>query len=207
MPTQGERNCQGAIFIFKDDGRQEKPWEHARGIPHIRAELHSSKDLFLRSLKAWNATVDPTNSFLAIYAHMGEPGIAPTPKGPLVTWNELADALPKKVSTLWLAGCKSARHPWEKPSDSPVTGTLLVTTESRDWSALVKIFENEVSLDNIKFFDQMKGTVVDLLGNDQVLYLDARDPTKWKEFEARPPTKPLSDEELKSLGALLFGST
>jgi len=50
MRTQGEPDCQGAIFIFKDDGRQEKPWEHARGIPHIRAELHAGKASFLRSL-------------------------------------------------------------------------------------------------------------------------------------------------------------
>jgi hypothetical protein len=157
MQAHGEPDSQGAIFVFKDDGRQQTPWEHARGIPHVRAELHSGKDSFLRSLKAWNATVNPKNSFLAIYAHMGEGGIATTPDGAsVVSWNELASAMPKKVSTLWLAGCKSVLAPWEKPSDGPVTGTLLVTTQSRNWAALVKIFENEASLDNIKFFDQIR---------------------------------------------------
>lgn len=206
MQTHGTPDCQGAIFIFKNDGRQVQPWTHARVIPHIRAELHSEKPSFLRALAAWNERANPANSFLAIYAHMGKSGIAPTPQGPIITWQELADALPKKVSTLWLAGCKSVLAPWDRPSDSPVTATLLVTTESRNWSSLVKIFEAEISLENINFFDQMKATVIDLLGNDEILYLDAHDPTQWKEFEARPKAQSLTEDELQNLGVLLFGS-
>ncbi len=206
MRTHGNHDCQGAIFILKNDGRQESAWQHARGIAHIRAELHSGKASFLHGLKAWNTAVDSSNAFLAIYSHMGCPGIAPSHSGPIVTWEELAGALPNSVSTLWLAGCKSVVAPWGKPSDSPVTSTLLVTTESRDWSRLVKIFEKEVSLDNITFFDQMKGTIVELLGNDEILYLDASDQNEWKAFESRSKTKPLSVEEMKNLEALLFGA-
>jgi hypothetical protein len=206
MSASGSQACQAAMFVLKDDGpKKERAWQNAAGIKNIRAEQHTTKDTFLASLAAWNAAVDPENAFLAVYAHMGKPGMAPTPKGPLVTWEAFSRALPRRVHTLWLAGCSSAEvlAPWSAPKDSPVMGTMLVTTTKKNWLPLVRLFEQEVDLDDIKFFDEMKKVVTELLGCDEFLYLDAEDQSAWKPFPPRQQaTGPLSVAELADLSLL-----
>ncbi len=50
-----------------------RPWEAVSGIPHIRAEIHDDRQVFLAAIGAWNgrASMDPDNAYLGIYAHMG----------------------------------------------------------------------------------------------------------------------------------------
>jgi hypothetical protein len=103
----------------------------------------------------------------------------------LVTWNQLADALPRGVAVLWIVGCKSeyVRRAWPTPTASPVRSSLLVTTAALDWHELLPHFRAEVDINNFVLFDRMKSYLVQRVSKlgQEVAYLDASQPT-WVEF-------------------------
>ena len=156
MKVSGEITCQGAVFIYKNDGTQDEAWRAASQIDAehggIRRELHSDKNAFLAGLREWNEQVDPGNAFLCIYAHMGNPGLncVGAVDSNAVTWSELADALSAGVEYLWLVGCSSSAclSAWT-PLAHPVRHLLLATSDSRLWLPLLKCFAAEISIDNI----------------------------------------------------------
>lgn len=208
--AQGSRASQAALFVFKNDGsRQSQAWANARNLRDVRCELHIDPPNLVKGLTQWNKGVDPTNAFLAVYAHMGAAGMAPTTTGPILRWADFQAALPYNVHTLWLAGCSSkhALAAWPTPAQSPVRGSLLITSASKDWMPLVSLFEREVSLDDITFFDEMEALVKGLMLTDDVNYLDASDPQEWKPFAPRDRADriALTEDELANLSTLLWG--
>jgi hypothetical protein len=162
--TIGKRSSQAAIFIYKNDGTGEIHWPDVKSIHArqggIRAEWHVSKEQFLVSLRAWNRKVDAANSFLCIYAHAGSPGISCDPEDwkALVSWSELAAALPNPVHYLWLLGCKTREciRAWA-PLHAPVGHLLLATSASKYWGPFIECFEHEITLNNIGYDDEMPG--------------------------------------------------
>lgn len=164
MKTIGELGYQGAVFIYKDDSSVAAAWADAKNIhaTHggIRAEHHNDKSKFLAGLEAWSKSVDPSNAFLCLYAHMGSPGIncisgkAET----RVTWVELAKSLAKGVELIWLVGCKSEEclKTWT-PLASPVRHLLLATSASKPWRPLLKCFAAEIDIKVIRYYDEMPG--------------------------------------------------
>jgi hypothetical protein len=121
----------------------------------IRGELHRDKTSLLQGLQHWNSQVDPSSAFLCIYSHAGSPGIAPAPDGPVVTWKELAAALPQGVQYLWLLGCDTSAAIEAWTERSPVLHRILVTTESSYWQPFLKFFAYEISTTSITFDDEM----------------------------------------------------
>lgn len=162
MKTIGDADCQGAVFVYKDDKTKDTAWADVERInaEHggIRGELHTQKDEFLRGLRSWESAVDPSNAFLCIYAHMGSSGIncVGQQDARLVSWAELADALPGGVECLWLVGCDSQEcmKSWS-PLSGPVRHILLATSESKPWRPLLKCFAAEISMKRIRFYDEM----------------------------------------------------
>ncbi len=160
----GNLSAQAAIFIYKNDSTAPDAWKDVE-LLHvaeggIRGELHSNKSAFLEALSRWNASVNPSNSFLCIYSHAGAPGIGPEPKYPsedVIEWQELAAALPKGVQYLWLVGCKTqeALKKWQ-PLQGPVLHRLLATDAKFPWLPFLKCFAAEISLEPITFDDEMR---------------------------------------------------
>jgi hypothetical protein len=162
----GSPACQGAIFIFKDDQSVQEAWSSAENIykeqGEFRLEHHREKNTFLSSLTKWNKLVDPTNAFLCIYAHSGEPGIAPISNAgdSVVSWNEFGAALPNGVQTLWVLGCESDSFIWYLNSiSSKISERLLVTHKSEYWCPMILTFKEEISMDPIRFFDEMPSLI------------------------------------------------
>lgn len=94
-----------------------------------------------------------------MYAHAGAAGIAPVgapEKEFVISWSELARALPKGVRYLWLLGCKTEKActAW-KSLQGPVIHRLLATSESIRWVDFIRFFALEISLDPIHFDDEM----------------------------------------------------
>ena len=163
--VKGRITCQAAAFVYKDDRTALQAWQDICHISHIRAEIHNDRTSFLTELAAWNTqvTLTPGNAYLGLYAHMGKPGISPKgTKDPgfshanVVSWTDLAAALPNGVHTCWLVGCKSEAvlSVW-KPAITPVVGHLLVTIKSEAWQPLVKFFADEISLSPINYPENM----------------------------------------------------
>lgn len=169
MYHMGNINSQGAVFIYKDDNTVDKAWKTVRDIDvserGIRGELHNSKTDFLEAIITWNQSVDPDNAYLCIYAHMGAPGLNCVSDRPaaIVSWDELADALPKGVAYLWLVGCESKEclNAWD-PLKIPVRHRLLVTKSSIYWGPLIKFFALELSIDPITYDDQMAEKIANI---------------------------------------------
>ena len=167
MKTIGELGYQGAVFIYKDDTTATSAWTDAKKIhtSHggIRGELHDDKSQFLAGLKAWSESVDPSNAFLCIYAHMGVPGIncISGQAATRVTWEELADAISDGVELLWLVGCRSQEclKKWT-PLASPIRHLLLATSESKPWRPLLKCFAAEINIKHIRYYDEMPNYLV-----------------------------------------------
>jgi hypothetical protein len=155
VKTLGERKHQAAIFIYKNDGSETRIWPEVEKVfrkeGKICAELHDSKPQLLNALMEWNVTTDPTNSFLFINSHAGEPGICCTSDGAeqnLISWKELASHLPKGVQYLWLMGCNTQEcmNGWHNLS-KPVLHRLLATTGEESFGlAFVPLFAAEISL-------------------------------------------------------------
>lgn len=218
MPVRGDLDCQGAVFIYKNDNSQSLAWEDARNLgDHLRVELHKTKPAFLAGLTNWNRSIDPENGFLAIYAHMGDPGMAPTTNGAaneIVTWADLSGALARRVHTVWLIGChsQSATLLWQTPKVSPVLGTLLVTSESEHWLPLLEQFQKEVGrrwLGAIPF-DEMEMAVRAAIPAhaEHIHYYDADNQSAWKKLSPTPPFSPdvLTDvTDPVKLGRALWG--
>jgi hypothetical protein len=110
--------CQAAVFVYKDDPTVEKSLEDLQNMNEhqggIRGEIHGGKESFLSGLTTWHRQVDPSNSFLCIYAHSDKDGITSfqdTPKELLdvlmIRWPELAAHLDRGVQYLWLIGCET----------------------------------------------------------------------------------------------------
>jgi hypothetical protein len=164
MPSHiiGDRLCQAAVFIYKDDGTAEKLWPELVKMHErqggIRGEWHTQRGEFLAALTAWNSSVDPANSFLCIYSHAGSPGVncRSGEKSTRIAWSELAKALINRVQYLWLLGCKTQECMkfWD-PLHGPVGHLLLATSESRDWGPFLTYFENEIDVNHIAFDDEM----------------------------------------------------
>ena len=161
MTVIGDLDCQAAVFVYKDDDSKDKAWEAVVGIEAgqpIRGEHHTDKDDFLAAISAWASNVDPDNAFLCIYAHMGDPGIAPVGEddGRIITWEELETVLGDGVHLLWLIGCKSeaSMGVWNT-SARPVRGFLLATSESQPWRPFIQFFADEISMDHIRPYDEM----------------------------------------------------
>ena len=146
------------VIIYKVRDNEGLAWEDAEAIKNVRVELHNQKSQLLDALKLWRAHIRPDNSFIAIYSHMNANGMAPEPGSQFVSWQELSTALAPGVQTMWLIGCESFHvlRAWPTPRHSPVMGTLLVTSTGEKWRELIAVFEREVSLNNIAFFDQME---------------------------------------------------
>jgi len=166
----GDSDCQAAVFVYKNDCSGPSAWTDVKAINasprSIRGEWHTRKSHLLSGLRKWNESVDPENAFLCVYAHMGESGlncvrpVTPSAVTWEVTWQELADELPRGVQYLWLLGCESQEcmKSWS-PLGSPVRHRLLVTTESKYWQPLLKVFAAEISLEQIAFDDQMSAKI------------------------------------------------
>jgi len=161
----GPVTCQAATFVYKDDRAALKAWQDVAQIPHIRAEIHDGRASFLAALRAWNTQpmLVPDNAYLGIYAHMGQGGISPKRRDDpmfssanVISWQELAAAIPERVHTCWLVGCdsKAVLSAW-KPFGGPVLGRLLVTLETNKWRPLVELFAQEISLDPINYPEDM----------------------------------------------------
>jgi len=156
MKILGDVTCQAALFVYKDDGSENAAWNSVCGTYQqegpVRGELHNKKPAFLDGLRTWNEGVKPTNSYLAIYAHMGKSGLGCVRNDPAreVTWQELANALPNGVAILWLIGCNSqeCKTAWA-PLVGPVLGHLLVTTATKYWQPFLTCFNMAISLDPI----------------------------------------------------------
>jgi hypothetical protein len=162
VKTIGELGYQAAVFIYKDDSTAARAWGDVEAIhtDHggIRAELHNDRTELLAGLKAWSESVDPSNAFLCIYAHMGPPGIncISGKSETRVTWEELAKSLAKGVELIWLVGCKSGEclKKWT-PLSSPVRHLLLATSASKPWRPLLKCFAAEIDIKHIRYYDEM----------------------------------------------------
>ncbi len=207
---RGPPNSPAAVFIFKDDGRAQAPWDDAGRIPHVRIELHTRRAAFLEALSAWHSqfAAATENTHLIIYSHAFALGISPCSNGTsYISWAELRAALQQKVAVLWLLGCKSeyALRAWARPTDSPATKSLLVTTSALDWHELLPFFQKEIDSDDFAFFDEMASLLRKKHGRlgGEVMYLNATG-DEWSVFPEReyvdpsslpPPTK----DELKAL--------
>lgn len=173
MKRIGPPKCQGAVFVYKDDNTRTdaenvlKNFNATFPIP-ITGELHTNKIEFLGSLKDWNISCDPTNAFLCVYAHMGEPGISCVDHddGRVITWDEIALTLPEQVQVLWLVGCESqyAMSIWSL-GVNPVREFLVATTKSKYFLPLVPLFRYEISMYPVFGFDEMP-VVLDYLDRD-----------------------------------------
>lgn len=206
---KGPVDSPAALFILKDDAKNQIAWEDASEIAHARIELHRTKEAFLAGLRNWNAQLtDPANAFLLVYAHGARAGIAPrNSAADLVSWSELREVLSRRLATMWLVGCETThvKSQWTTPQASPVTASLLVTTASLDWHRLLPLFRAEVDIDSIVFFDQIKSYLrrhVAALGA-AVDYLDASG-SEWAPFSENeyvdPSEQPaLTDDELQAL--------
>lgn len=106
------------------------------------------------------------NSFLCIYAHMGENGLSngweetdsnDMKLGGTISWEELFVIIKDYVSTLWLAGCCSIA--FVKKYVSQFRGgklqSLLATTHNSCWLELIKHFKNAYCMDPITFTDEI----------------------------------------------------
>jgi hypothetical protein len=166
----GALHCQAAIFCYKADGTVDALKDDLNTIAgnpsQVRGEIHREKAQFLQAVQAWNRQSDPNEAFLCIYAHAGGPGIAPiggeefashpNRDNLLVTWDELAQALPHRVAYLWLLGCRTeqALKKWQALRN-PVLRRLLATNAKYPWQPFVKWFAAEISLDPIVYNDEM----------------------------------------------------
>jgi hypothetical protein len=172
----GNRKCQAAIFMYKNDNSVDKvkpeierintdQGKVPNGCPTdgICGEHHTDKEEFMGALGEWNSFVQPNNSFLCIYAHANEEGILPLfectieeYQKDLITWQELAEVLTKPVQYLWLLGCTTRRsmEVWS-PINGPVSGLLLATSLDIHWGDFVRAFEDEISLDPIRSVNEM----------------------------------------------------
>ena len=154
--ANGEIKCQAAIFIFHD-GKKDKAWKLAIEIPHIRLEAHDDKNEFLTNLRKWNESIeDPYNAFLYIYSHMGGPGLSASGDSQkFISWSELADALPRKVYVIWLAGCvsESCIKTWK--DNSRVIHYLVGTTDKKNFVKMVEFFGDDINMQHIIPFDEM----------------------------------------------------
>ena len=158
----GSINCQAAIFIYKDDGSEVNAIKGANAIFNtqgdLRIEHHRTKDVFLRSLGEWNQRITPSNAFLCIYSHAGEPGINPKREveNDLILWDELIRTLENGVHTLWLIGCTTESILKKiNSSNSKFCKRLLLTKTGMPWQPFIKSFAEEISIDPINFFDEM----------------------------------------------------
>jgi hypothetical protein len=191
MPKpKGPQDSQAAVFIFKNDDKNQLAWEDAGEIPHSRIELHTARASFLPALAAWHAAVrEPGNAHLLVYAHGGARGIATTEKGAeLVTWDQLGTTLGGTVAVLWVVGCQTryALGAWPTPTASPARSSLLVTTATLDWRPLIEHFKKEVDINGFVYFDMMK-SYLKLKAKDHgyaLDYLDAAGET-WRPFEEK----------------------
>lgn len=157
----GDRDCQAAVFVYKDDNTRVPASAELQKLSKtgsVRAELHDNKRQFLTGLRKWGRHVDPQNAFLCVYAHMDDTGICCVDfdDGRLITWQRLAQALPRRVEVLWLVGCDSrqAIAVWSK-SMNPVRRFLVATSASVHFLPLVPIFRYEISIDPLFYFDEM----------------------------------------------------
>jgi hypothetical protein len=166
----GSLHCQAAIFCYKADSTVDALKDDLNtmvgNVGQIRGEIHREKTRFLEALKEWNKQSDPQGAFLCIYAHAGGPGIAPiggeefrsnpNRDSLLVTWDELAHAIPFGVACLWLLGCRTeqALKNWESLR-SPVLRRLLATNEKFSWRPFVKWFAAEIGFNPIVYYDEM----------------------------------------------------
>lgn len=208
----GPAESPAALFIFKDDDKNQVAWDDASAIPYARVELHRKRSAFLDALRAWNLRIeDSTNSFLLVYAHGARNGIATRADGTeLVTWAKLRDALPNGVATLWLVGCltQNVKSHWPTPKASPVTSSLLVTTATLNWLNLIALFRAETDINSIVFFDQMKSYLLrsEAKLGSQVEYLDAIG-AEWAPFAETSYIEPssgykLTREEIQTLQSI-----
>lgn len=159
----GAEELPAAVFIYKGDGSTAAAWHSVEVIADhegwVRGELHHSKAPFLQALETWNLLVDPVDSFLCIYSHAGENGIAPVQRpnaSDVVQWDELADALPRGVRYLWLLGCETdhAHIAWaERPV--PVAHHCLSTLASVNWQPFIEFFAREISVEEILSPDEL----------------------------------------------------
>ncbi len=166
----GALHCQAAIFCYKTDRTVDALKADlntmAGNLDQVRGEIHREKIRFLAAVKAWNKQSDHNGALLCIYGHAGETGIAPIggeafASNPnrdslLVTWDELAQAIPYGVAYLWLLGCRTeeALKKWQALR-SPVLRRLLATNASFPWQPFVKLFAAEIGLDPIIYNDEM----------------------------------------------------
>jgi hypothetical protein len=195
-----------AIFIFKNDGRNQSAWDSADEVAEVLIQHEVQKSIFLDGLREWHRQLDKPWEYahLAIYSHSFQLGISVDADGSEpISWAELNAALPRRVATLWLVGCRTeyALRAWPRPADSPVSKSLLVTNASLDWERFLPLFRNEVSLEGFSLYDQMASrlrTAHAKLGAE-VTYLDAKGP-KWTPFpEPAATSKPLPSETIASV--------
>ncbi len=147
----GALHCQAAIFCYKTDRTVDALKADlntmAGNLDQVRGEIHREKIRFLEAVKAWNKQSDPNGALLCIYGHRDSL---------LVTWDELAQAIPYGVAYLWLLGCRTeeALKKWQALR-SPVLRRLLATNASFPWQPFVKLFAAEIGLDPIIYNDEM----------------------------------------------------
>jgi hypothetical protein len=166
----GDLSCQAAVFCYKGDNTvvplRNDLDRMAGAPPMVRGEIHDDKVRFLAALTKWNEQCDPPAAFLCIYAHSGEPGIAPIggkqlqshpdPESLIISWEDLALAIPKGVAYLWQLGCRTeeALKSWQALRGL-VSSRLLATDAKEPWQPFVKWFAAEISLDPIFYNDEM----------------------------------------------------
>ena len=196
-PTVGELCSQAAVFVYKNDTSVRFAEADIRAMNKseggISGEIHGDKQAFISALRTWNSGIDPTNAFLCIYSHAGAPGITPIDelpdKSPIISWTELADALPQGVQYLWLLGCETEKSikAW-KTLAGPVRHRLLATDSSMYWEPFLKFFAHEISIDPIICDDEIRALLIEkspelashtkYFGPD-LRPIDQNQPTRW----------------------------
>lgn len=159
----GDLTSQAAVFVYKDDDSVTDAAADIRRMHAsqggIRGEIHADKQAFWDALTKWNSEAEPANAFLCIYSHAGDPGIAPTSDDAsrIISWTELADALPRGVQYLWLLGCETqkALNAW-KALGGPVRHRLLATDSEVYWQPFLQFFAHEISIDPVTADDEME---------------------------------------------------
>jgi len=180
------------IFIFKNDATVNFALKQSGIINQnngpIDIFIYPDKKHFLESLSQWvtllneNEKNNLTNNIhLCIYAHMGKKGLASTPNGPVITWNELKEVLIKKVAVLWLLGCESIYAIcFKNQLCECVTDMLIVTSKPEYWGPAITAFQYSISTDPIIYNDKLSQTInadpnLDLLLKNGLIVFNCND--------------------------------
>jgi hypothetical protein len=230
MQFLGDPKSASAVFIHKADDTTNDVWtlasEIRSGLPndeecHLYRVLTSNGNEFLAALRGWaqQHSDELDQCSLMLYSHGSQAGIIAGERGKTefhwsnypdqqVTWMEIRDALCGKVHAFWAVGCSTSVLQQVWPADrAPVSGTMLITSDSRPFSDLLPAFQEEVSLSPVNMPEHMAARVRQRVGGlaSYVQFVKVT-PAGWKPVPQEPLPDPLSDIDAADLQSLWAGS-